>query len=85
MTMKQGPRVRWYEATLGDLDKAHTPHSHGNTVLVAGRRTDVLVVTSAQMVTADMAPDAPGIWLYHCQISDYMLAGLVGRYEVQPR
>jgi FtsP/CotA-like multicopper oxidase with cupredoxin domain len=85
MTMKQGDRVRWYVATLGDFNNAHTPHWHGNTVVVAGQRTDVLAVTSAQMVTADMVPDAPGIWLYHCHISDHMLAGMVGRYEVKPR
>jgi FtsP/CotA-like multicopper oxidase with cupredoxin domain len=85
MTMKQGDRVRWYVATLGDFNNAHTPHWHGNTVLVAGQCTDVLVVTSAQMVTADMVPDASGIWLYHCHISDHMLAGMVARYEVKPR
>jgi FtsP/CotA-like multicopper oxidase with cupredoxin domain len=85
MTMKQGDRVRWYVATLGDFNNAHTPHWHGNTVLVAGQRTDVLSLVSAQMVTADMTPDVPGIWLYHCHISDHMLAGMVGRYEVKPR
>ena len=85
MTMRQGDHVRWYVATLGVFNNAHTPHWHGNTVLVAGQRTDVLVVTSAQMVTADMVPDAPGIWLYHCHISDHMLAGMVARYEVKPR
>jgi manganese oxidase len=85
MTMKLGDRVRWYVATLGDFNNAHTPHWHGNTVLTAGQRTDVLLVTSAQMVTADMAPDAAGIWLYHCHISDHMLAGMVARYEVKPR
>jgi FtsP/CotA-like multicopper oxidase with cupredoxin domain len=82
MTMKKGDRVRWYVATLGDFNNAHTPHWHGNTVLVAGQRTDVLVVTSAQMITADMVPDAPGIWLYHCHISDHMLAGMMARYQV---
>ena len=85
MTMKQGDRVRWYVATLGDFNNAHTPHWHGNTVLVGGQRTDVLNIISAQMVTADMTPDAPGIWLYHCHISDHMLAGMVARYEVRPR
>ena len=85
MTMKKGDHVRWYVATLGDFNNAHTPHWHGNTVLVAGQRTDVLVVTSAQMITADMVPDAPGIWLYHCHISDHMLAGMVARYEVKDR
>jgi FtsP/CotA-like multicopper oxidase with cupredoxin domain len=85
MSMTQGDHVRWYVATLGDFNNAHTPHWHGNTVLVAGQRTDVLTVISAQMVTADMVPDAPGIWLYHCHISDHMLAGMVGRYEVKAR
>jgi FtsP/CotA-like multicopper oxidase with cupredoxin domain len=85
MTMKQGDRVRWYVATLGDFNNAHTPHWHGNTVLVSGQRTDVVSVVSAQMVTADMVPDAPGIWLYHCHISDHMMAGMTARYEVMPR
>jgi len=85
MTMKKGDHVRWYVATLGDFNNAHTPHWHGNTVLVAGQRTDVLSVVSAQMITADMVPDATGIWLYHCHISDHMLAGMVARYEVKDR
>lgn len=85
MKMKVGDRVRWYVATLGDFNNAHTPHWHGNTVIVAGRRTDVVSVVAAEMVTADMVPDTPGIWLYHCHISDHMLAGMVARYEVTPR
>jgi FtsP/CotA-like multicopper oxidase with cupredoxin domain len=85
MTMKKGDRVRWYVATLGDFNNGHTPHWHGNTVLVGGQRTDVISITSAQMITADMVPDAPGIWLYHCHISDHMLAGMAARYEVKER
>ena len=50
---------------------------------VGGQRTDVLAITSAQMITADMIPDAPGVWLYHCHISDHMLAGMAARYEVK--
>jgi FtsP/CotA-like multicopper oxidase with cupredoxin domain len=84
MKMKAGDRVRWYVASLGDFNNAHTPHWHGNTVVVAGQRTDVVSVMAAQMVTADMVPDMPGIWLYHCHFSDHMLAGMVGRYEVEP-
>lgn len=84
MTMKAGDRVRWYVATLGDFNNAHTPHWHGNTVMVAGQRTDVVSVAAAQMITADMQPDAPGIWLYHCHFSDHMMAGMVARYEVLP-
>jgi FtsP/CotA-like multicopper oxidase with cupredoxin domain len=85
MTMKVGDRVRWYVATLGDFNNAHTPHWHGNTVLVAGQRTDVISLAAAQMMTADMRPDAAGVWLYHCHFSDHMLAGMVGRYEVKPK
>ncbi|HYL63048.1 MAG TPA: multicopper oxidase domain-containing protein [Candidatus Methylomirabilis sp.] len=85
MKMKVGKRVRWYVTTLGDFNNAHTPHWHGNTVMVAGQRTDVLNVNSALMVTADMVPDVPGVWLYHCHISDHMLAGMIARYEVAPR
>ena len=85
MVMKKGDHVRWYVATLGDFNNAHTPHWHGNTVMVNGQRTDVVAVTSAQMLTADMVPENPGIWLYHCHISDHMLAGMVARYEVLGR
>jgi len=85
MVMKKGDHVRWYVTTLGDFNNAHTPHWHGNTVLVAGQRTDVLSIVSAQMITADMVPDASGIWLLHCHISDHMLAGMMGRYRVTDR
>ncbi|MGH9518375.1 MAG: multicopper oxidase domain-containing protein, partial [Terriglobales bacterium] len=85
MKMKVGERVRWYVTTLGDFNNAHTPHWHGNTVIVGGQRTDVVSVLAAQMVTADMVPDMPGTWLYHCHISDHMLAGMVARYQVLPR
>ncbi len=85
MVMKKGDHVRWYVATLGDFFNGHTPHWHGNTVLVGGQRTDVLNIASAQMITADMVPDAAGIWLYHCHISDHMLAGMMARYQVLDR
>lgn len=82
MVMKKGDHVRWYVATLGDFFNFHTPHWHGNTVVVNGQRTDVLSVGSAQMITADMIPENPGIWLYHCHVSDHMAAGMDARYEV---
>jgi FtsP/CotA-like multicopper oxidase with cupredoxin domain len=85
MVMKKGDHVRWYVATLGDFFNGHTPHWHGNTVLVGGQRTDVLNIASAQMITADMVPDDVGIWLYHCHISDHMLAGMMARYQVLDR
>jgi manganese oxidase len=36
------------------------------------------------METVDMIPDNPGIWLFHCHISDHMAGGMVTSYEVKP-
>lgn len=84
MRMKKGDRVRWYIVTLGEGLNFHTPHWHGNTVLVNGSRTDVLSIAPAQMLTADMRPDAPGIWLFHCHISEHMDSGMSAKYQVLP-
>lgn len=84
MVMKQGDRVRWYTVTIGDGINFHTPHWHGNTVLVNKQRTDVIALSPAQMVTADMVPDDPGIWLFHCHVADHMDAGMSALYQVLP-
>ena len=84
MVMKKGAHVRWYLLNLGEGFNFHTPHWHGNTVIVNGRRTDVIALSPADMITADMAPDDPGIWLFHCHVSDHMDAGMVAKYEVMP-
>jgi FtsP/CotA-like multicopper oxidase with cupredoxin domain len=85
MTMKQGERVRWYLVTIGFGFNFHTPHWHGNVVMQDGKRTDVLALSPAQMLTVDMIPDDPGIWLFHCHVSDHMEAGMMARYEVLPK
>ena len=82
--MKKGDHVRWYLLTLGEGFNFHTPHWHGNTILVNGQRTDVIALSPAQMVTVEMVPDDPGIWLFHCHVSDHMEGGMVARYEVLP-
>jgi len=84
MVMKEGDHVRWYVVTIGNGLNFHTPHWHGNTVLVAGQRTDVLNIAPAQMITADMMPDNPGTWLFHCHISDHMMGGMSALYTVEP-
>lgn len=82
MKMKRGERVRWYIGTLGYAFNFHTPHWHGNTVLLNGSRTDVVPVAPSQSVTVDMKPDNPGIWLYHCHVSDHFTMGMMSFYEV---
>jgi FtsP/CotA-like multicopper oxidase with cupredoxin domain len=84
MSMKKGERVRWYLLTLGGLVNEHTPHWHGNVVLAKGHRTDVLSLSSAEMLTADMVPDNPGIWMYHCHFDDHMNTGMATLYKVEP-
>jgi plastocyanin len=84
MTMKKGERVRWYLVSLGGVLDGHTPHWHGNTVLHRGHRTDVVPLAQAEMETADMVPDNPGIWMYHCHIDEHMVMGMMTRYQVEP-
>jgi manganese oxidase len=80
--MKVGERVRWYLVALGGEADQHTPHWHGNVVLYEGHRTDVIELLPASMKVADMVPDSPGLWLYHCHVEDHMMAGMSARYEV---
>ena len=84
LTMRAGEHVRWYVmAGQNDFD-FHTPHWHGNTVLVGGMRTDVTFVGPMQMLVADMVPDAPGIWLFHCHVAFHNVEGMNVLYRVQP-
>jgi FtsP/CotA-like multicopper oxidase with cupredoxin domain len=86
MTVKQGQRVRWYLLDMGNVGSLnfHTPHWHGNTVLSHGTRRDTIFLLPLGTETADMVPDAPGLWLFHCHLDDHMEAGMMARYEVLP-
>jgi hephaestin len=84
LTMHKGDHVRWYLFSgMNDFD-FHTPHWHGNTVVINQMRTDVTSMAPMQMVTADMVPDDPGIWLFHCHIAFHNAAGMAVRYAVTP-
>jgi FtsP/CotA-like multicopper oxidase with cupredoxin domain len=84
LTMKKGDRVRWYVMAMGTEFDVHTPHWHGNTVLVGGMREDVVSVLPAEMLTADMVPDDAGTWLFHCHVNDHIIAGMMATYTVTP-
>jgi FtsP/CotA-like multicopper oxidase with cupredoxin domain len=83
ITLRHGERVRWYTMSMGTEVDLHTPHWHGNTVTEMGHRTDVVSLLPAAMAMVDMVPDNPGIWLFHCHVSDHILAGMSTRYEVR--
>lgn len=85
---KQGERVRWHVLGMGNEVDLHTPHWHGETVLVGAphvaRRTDVLELLPASMITADMEADNPGEWLYHCHVADHIQAGMSTTFQILP-
>jgi manganese oxidase len=82
ITLTRGKHVRWYVMGMGTETDVHTPHWHGNDVTVNGMRIDVVNLLPASMVTADMVPDNPGIWLFHCHVNDHIKAGMQTRYQV---
>lgn len=84
MTMKRGERVRWYLFANGNEDDVHTPHWHGQTVTFNNMRTDMVHLEPMMMVTADMVPDTPGTWLFHCHVNDHIEGGMQSLFTVLP-
>jgi hephaestin len=82
LTMRLNQRVRWNLMGMGTEVDLHTPHWHGNTVLVHGARQDVVELLPASLLVADMKPDDPGTWLYHCHVGDHITAGMLALYKV---
>jgi FtsP/CotA-like multicopper oxidase with cupredoxin domain len=83
LTMRVGERVRWYLMATTDFE-FHAPHWHGNVVTIHEMRTDVASLTAMEMVVADMVPDDPGTWLFHCHVSDHLRMGMEAKYTVLP-
>ena len=84
LTMRKGEHVRWYVmSSTNDFD-FHSPHWHGNTVTIAGMRTDVTFLGPMAMMIADMIPDDVGTWLFHCHVSFHNEGGMAVRYRVLP-
>ena len=82
LTMQVGERVRWYLMGTTNFE-LHAPHWHGNTVLIQGRRSDVAALLTMGMIIADMEPDNPGTWLFHCHVGPHLMAGMSALYTVE--
>jgi FtsP/CotA-like multicopper oxidase with cupredoxin domain len=82
LDFKRGQKVRWYVMGAGTETGLHTPHWHGNTVVSMGMRMDMMDILPMSMKTADMVPDAPGQWLYHCHVNDHIAGGMAALYRV---
>jgi manganese oxidase len=85
LIMRVGEKVRWYQLALGTEVDLHTPHWHGNTLLSIGQRIDVLNLLPGTHITADMTPDNPGKWMYHCHVNDHIKAGMMAHYLVEDK
>jgi FtsP/CotA-like multicopper oxidase with cupredoxin domain len=85
LTMHKGEHVRWYLFANPNEEEAwdiHTPHWHGQTATVAHMRTDMVMLTPMMSVVADMVPDNPGIWLFHCHMPGHFAGGMRTRFQV---
>ena len=78
---EKGDRVRWYVMGMGTEVDLHTPHWHGNTVLFHGHAHRRRRVAAGDTLVADMKPDDPGTWLYHCHVNDHIIAGMMALYR----
>ena len=82
ITMRVGQRVRWY--AMGSTNfEFHTPHWHGNVVTSNHMRTDVGMLLPMGMFVADMIPDNPGKWFFHCHVAAHLRMGMQAFYTVE--
>jgi FtsP/CotA-like multicopper oxidase with cupredoxin domain len=88
LDMRVGERVRWYVIGMGTEVDLHTPHWHGQTLLMSGgnmgMRTDMVELMPGSMKILDMTPDNPGTWLFHCHVNDHISAGMLALFNVAP-
>jgi FtsP/CotA-like multicopper oxidase with cupredoxin domain len=81
LAMLKGERVRWYVFANSNFE-IHTPHWHGQTVVAHHMRTDMVHLMAMQMLVADMVPDNPGIWMFHCHVAPHLDAGMQALFTV---
>jgi len=85
LTMKQGEQVRWYLFAMGSEVDLHTPHWHGNGVVVNGHREETLMLMPSISLVADMHAGNPGTWMFKCHVGDHIHAGMMSLYTVEPK
>ncbi len=87
MRMTRGERVRWYLLSGTNEQESwdiHTPHWHGQTAIVGHMRMDMVMLNPMTSAIADMVPDDPGTWLFHCHMPGHFTAGMRTKFEVLP-
>jgi manganese oxidase len=79
-TAKNGDRVRWRIASLGN--DFHVFHIHGHRWHSQDGWVDSQILGPSTTLTVEYTEDNPGNWLYHCHVNEHMMGGMVGRYTV---
>ncbi len=83
-TLKAGERVRWYLMSNSNEEDVHAAHWHGQTVVAMHMRTDTVPLGPMAMMVADMVPDTPGVWLFHCHVDEHYERGMQALMRVVP-
>lgn len=81
--VRMGERVRWYLLSTTNFE-LHAPHWHGNVVTAMHMKMDNVTLGTMAMLIADMVPDNPGTWLFHCHIEPHNTGGMTARFRVEP-
>ncbi|KAL2047373.1 hypothetical protein N7G274_001394 [Stereocaulon virgatum] len=83
LNLTVGRDARWHVQSLGNVVNVHTPHWHGNTLMWANQRLDVINVLPAQTRSMTMTVDNPGMWIHHCQVVNHRAMGMITQYTAQ--
>ena len=92
---RPGDLVRWRVINVSP-DDAHTFHLHGHrwcdrggiavggVCPAGGLPTDNVALLPAQGVSLEFIEDQPGLWLFHCHVTDHVNDGMYAWYRVAP-
>ena len=88
LAMTEGEVVRWHVMGLGNQEDIHTPHWHGQALLLGSgavaQRVDVVNILPATQLTLQARMENVGTWLYHCHVNHHIHAGIAALYTVAP-
>jgi len=76
--------VRWYVASIGDVDGIHAPQWTGQVVTNNGQAVSTLNVLPYTSTVADIAGPVPGTWSIQSGVPSYRDAGMIASLGVAP-
>ncbi|XP_042355305.1 ferroxidase HEPHL1 [Plectropomus leopardus] len=82
LEMCAGDRVRWYTFGLGTEVDIHGVYFEGNTFKKQSTTRDTISLFPHTTATADMQPNAPGVYEVSCRVTDHFSAGMRQQYKV---